>query len=520
MRFLLLLLSLLFVNSIVVRATSNISFKSSILKNYQDSISLDTIQQDTIPMRILKVTDFFSLIVNSDKKKRDKKGLLVLDYQYEPFPDYFNFSDTMIFAPEFLPIVFDGKLIDTTKIDFIKPSFSEYKSKSPDYFLIDRDSIVGMETIGSNRDLLLDAEESIDSFLANSQKISNTRKEYYVQNPSKVKVQSSDLRFQLPKKIIPTLQNNPFKQLITSDELFVETPSVNKQKIKQRYWKFKLSNNLDLSQTNYTDNWESQGSSSTQINSLQRVDVLYRKNKIEFTHWTEWKLSLQRWALTDEEKQGSKSELLLNEDYLRTYNKLGIDAFVKKWSYILTLDVKTPLFVKKDKDDKNKRIASLLSPLELNLGVGAGYKLAWTSKKNENRRLNISVDASPLSIQTTYVSNDEVWNNNHYNVVYDGERAGERRYSKTEFGSTLNLTIDYKINSFISLYSRNKFFSNYHKVLIENENTLSFILNKYISTKLYFYGKFNDGVDQSLKDPKLGYFSYTDSLRFGLSFKW
>lgn len=117
------------------------------------------------------------------------------------------------------------------------------------------------------------------------------------------------------------------------------------------------------------------------------------------------------------------------------------------------------------------------------------------------------------------MSSDEVWNNNNNGVVYVDEREGDRRYSKFEFGNNVNLTIDYKINSFISYYSRNRFFTNYHKQLIESENTFNFMLNKYLSTKLYFYGRFNDD-DINKKDKKLNYFSYTNSIRFGLSFNW
>ena len=485
-------------------------------------IDIDTSIVDTV--KIVRVTDFFNLIKKSNKQNRNKKGLLNFTYNYDSFPDYYNFSDTIIISPIFLPIVFNGEILDKD-LNFMNENKFKSMNNSLDYNLIDNDSIVGFQKKNQfNFDdntlyTLLNEEESLQSTIDQMIQIKNMRRMYYVSNPEQIKIKDSDLNFEIPLNISSAVTDNSFRELLKADDVELQAPSVSVKKIKQKLWNIKFKNELDISQTSYTDNWDSQGSSTTQLTSIQRIDAIYRKNKIEFTNWTEWKLAIQYWSLTDEEKENKKSSLILNEDYIRSYNKIGLDAFIKRWAYILSVDFKTPLFVKKDKDNKEKKIASILSPLTMNIGLGAGYKLQWNSKKNKSRNLDMSIDAQPFSLEMKYVSSDEVWNNNNNGVVYVDEREGDRRYSKFEFGYKVKVIIDYKINSYISFYSRNDLFSNYHKQIIESENTFNFTLNKYLATKLYFYGKFNDS-DRTKKDDKLNYFSYTNSIRFGLSFNW
>lgn len=519
MKYYLLIIFLVVITTFEVQSkvVDNLVNQNKILPKVQNSIAPDSV-------KIVRVTDFFNLIKKSNKQNRNKQGLLNFEYCFDEFPDFYNFSDTIIVSPIFLPVIFDGDIIDPN-LDFVNTNKYSYTTESIDYDLIPNDSIAGYQQSSNlikdnnTRFKLLGEEESLQPYIDQMRSINNTRKMYYTSNPENIKIKDDDLSFELPQNISSTFDDNNFKDLLKADEMEIKAPTVNVKQIKQKFWKVYFQNNLDISQTNYTDNWDSQGSSTTQLNSLQRVDATYRKKKIEFTHWTEWKLAIQRWALTDEEKENNKSEFLLNEDYLRMYNKLGLDAFIKRWSYILTIEFKTPLFIKKDKDNRNKKLASLFSPLTMNIGLGAGYNLNWNSKVNKSRKLDLKIDAQPFSLDIKYVGSDEVWNNNNNGVVYADERAGERRYSKFEFGSNVNLTVDYKINSYISFYSRNRFFTNYHKQLIESENTFNFMLNKYLSTKLYFYGRFND-EDPNKKDDKLKYFSYTNSIRFGLSFKW
>lgn len=187
--------------------------------------------------------------------------------------------------------------------------------------------------------------------------------------------------------------------------------------------------------------------------------------------------------------------------------------------------MKTPVFIKREQYNISKRQAAFLSPLEVNFGIGAGYNFERAAKTVKDRRTKISIDATPLSVNLKHVGSTEVWKANKHGVVYDekdkkGRSADERRYTKTEIGSTINMTLDFKLTSFASLYTRSKYFTNYDRAYLEVENTVKVQLNRYFATSFYTYMKYDDSVGKDKKDPKWKYFSYNQVLGFGLSYNW
>lgn len=488
------------------------------LKNdYASQVELDTIINKKSK---IKVSDFFNLINDSSKKSSREDN-------YLPFDEYISFSDTIIISPIFIPVIFDGKLLPEN-LDFYNKDKLTLGDNDLTYKLIKSSDIVGSshaysetstDNLSQSRYKLIDEKDTLSKYIKEKKAIQNIRKYYYVNNPELISYNSKDLTFDLPESVTTQYKNRPLQILIAPESSKIIAPNLKSVDTRQRYWRVNMKNNLDISQRHFTENWANKGNGVSQLSSLQRVDFLYRRNKIEFTQWTEWRLDLNRLSLTQEEKENNKSVFFLNEDYVRSYNKLALDAFIKKWSYIITVDLKTPIFNKRSRDDKSKIIASFISPFELNVGVGASFSSTWTSKSKPSRTSKFVVDATPLSLQTLIVKNDKVWENNNYGVVYPDDTS-IRRYSKTSFGSTIVATFDYKINNFTNFYSRNKFFTNYHRALFECENTLNFRLNRFLSTRLYYYLIFDDGIDISKKDPTWKYFSFTDEIRFGMNLSW
>ena len=50
---------------------------------------------------------------------------------------------------------------------------------------------------------------------------------------------------------------------------------------------------------------------------------------------------------------------------------------------------------------------------------------------------------------------------------------------------------------------------------MEWENTFTFVVNKYISTNLFLYPRFDDGVK---RDDKYGYFQFKEYVSLGFSY--
>ena len=152
-----------------------------------------------------------------------------------------------------------------------------------------------------------------------------------------------------------------------------------------------------------------------------------------------------------------------------------------------------------------------MSPFFVNLGVfGMRYELD-KKFKDKYKRLKISADVSLLSVKYTYVNSDEV------SPIRYGIPEGENFL--LDLGSTVNTTINFNINRSTTLKSRLKYFTRYDKVEVESENEINFSINRYFSTRIYLYLRYDDG-DNIPSDPKLGYLQINELLSFGFNYKW
>lgn len=497
----------------------------------------DTLGGFSTPRKVEAAT-YFNFATSANQPIRDREGLIVVPLNYEPFLSYMNFVDTVIVSPEMLPIVFEGKILPH-KLCFTSPI-----NRNPiTATLIDRDSIVSADlyqykTAQKKSYKLIDKDSTLVDRLWKVNRAESIRKEYYTSYPQRVKLNA--LAFNSSPIIKSEVENkSPFKELISAgDAVEIARPDISKYQVKQVYWKKKGEHKLEVSQKAYSKNWNPNTNDNFQVQNYHKFSAEYRKDKVEFTHWIEWRFNSQYIKLPNDPnlKEGDedmRSAFLINDDWIRTYNKLGLDAFIKKWSYIITLDLKTPVFNKYPQNNKKKRQAGLFSPLEGNFGIGTGYTYERKSKTTRGREFKLSIDTKPFSVDIKHVGSNKVYYytndkgervlNNTHGVVYEKghKKEGQRRYTKTELGFTLNTTLDYKYNSYTSIYTRMKFFGNYKdRTYAELENTIKFQLNRYLATSLYVYMKFDDNQ----KDPRMHgawkYFAFNEVLGFGLSYNW
>jgi hypothetical protein len=276
-------------------------------------------------------------------------------------------------------------------------------------------------------------------------------------------------------------------------------------KPKSIYWRRSGSSLIQFSQSHLSDNWYKGGTGNLNLLSVQNFTANYKKNNVQFNNFIEWKLSFY----TD--PSDTLRNFRLGDDLIRYYGDFGIRAFNDKWFYSTNIELKTQLF-NNHKENTHDIITSFLSPVMLNVGLlGIKYQLEQLFPKNKYKKLNLSADISLLSIQYTYVMNDDI----------DPARFGakEGKHYVMDLGSTINAKLVVNFNRELSFSSRFKLFSNYDKTIIESENELSISLNRYFSTRFYFYPRFDDSPGL-VKDDRLGYFQINELLSFGFNFKW
>lgn len=448
----------------------------------------DAVGKDSAVIPIVRGSVFTPPIIKTSldaNYSRNKEGIIELPPQiedsYDPFLPRLNFRDTMFYNPLFLPIVFSGRI------------------ESPDSVFVSPENKDNFEGV------LIPSDNTFKTLIEKRSFIDKVRRNYYLNNPTSIKFSASSLSSarQTASDVEVREKFNPFKELLTSETSFsLEKPEIEGVKIGRVYWVKSGEHSFQLSQNYFSPNWHKGGTSNLNINSYNKFNVNYSKNKVKFNNMFEWRLSVYN-APDD-----SMRNYRIGDDLLRYYGDFGIDAFKKTWSYSTNLEVKTQMFTSHI-PNKDELRSAFLAPLYVNAGIGMKYILDKKSETVRNRRVRLSVDISPLSINYKYVGNDEV----------ESKRFGipEGKTSIFDKGSTITSALTYDFTKYISWNVRMKYFTNYSKVETEMENTLNMALSRFFSTRIYLHLRYDDGVP---KDDDYGYLQVSEVVSFGLNFKW
>ena len=456
---------------------------SLLVPTISDSVKIDKTvltpkkEQGFIPITIKTSLDsLYTRKSNGTIQLPEQKGV-----NYDSYTSMLNFSDTMLYNPLFLPVIFTGR-IENPDSAFVYP--------------IEEDKYKGSLLSPDNHFVQLSEDQAFAD---------RVRREYYVENPSKIKISTSILSGvkQTVAETDVREKFNPFKELLSSETSFsLEKPDVEGVEIKRIYWIKTGEHSFQLSQNYFSPNWHRGGTSNLNINSNQIFNVNYEKDKVRFNNRIEWRLSV--FNAPDDTIRNYR----IGDDMIRYYGDFGLDAYKKSWSYSTNLEAKTQMF-KSYLPNKDELRSAFLAPLYVNAGIGMKYNLDKTSKSVRHRRVRLAVSISPLSVNYKYVGNNEV----------NEKRFGIPEGKKYIFdkGSTLTSNMTYDITKYVTWTSRIKYFTNYSKVEAEFENTLNMSLSQYFSTRLYLHLRYDDGVP-SHSDFK--YLQVNEVVSFGLNFKW
>jgi len=411
-----------------------------------------------------------------------------VDYQAIEFyniqePDLLVYPDTVILYSPFLPIIADGSNLNilhrqlTPECPLTKPLLSPLRF--------------------STHRLFADVNHKNDI----------NRKAYdYLINNNFAQIKYTAANFSGKVEKIEELPSNIFHYLFKIDYDFDQDKIVKPERFhpKRRYWVYTGNHKIQLSQNYISQNWYKGGVRNLNIINMHNASFNYSKNKIQFNNYAEWKLNI----FTN--PNDTLRLYRIADDLVRTYSNFGVQAF-KNWYYSSFLEIKTQLF-QNFVENTDNALSAAFSPLYINAGIlGMRYQIEKKNPKIKDKKINFNTDISPLSIEYIGVLNRDI------NQTRFGIKDG--KWHLLNLGSTLNAKLIINFNKNVNFTSRFNFFTNYEKITGESENTLNMPINRYFSTTLYLYVRY-DNNKQLKQDATWGYFQINELVSFGFNYNW
>lgn len=355
---------------------------------------------------------------------------------------------------------------------------------------------------------------SIQSYDSIQKSINNSEQNYFDRKISRFRL-ASDVRYRImvdkpevieymlwklpqPKKMTglnETAENLAYNGEPTSNPIATELKKIEQER---RYWIHKFNGGIQFSQAYLSPNWYQGGNNNLSliINFLWNVKLneVYNPN-ILFENNIQYKLGLYSTP------QDECHEYSISEDLFQWNLKAGLKAF-NKWFYSVTLQFKTQL-LNTYPQNSYTRTSSFMSPGDFNIGVGMTYN---TSNKKKTLKFNASL--APLSYNLKTCLDSQV-DPAQFNIS-----VGKKSIS--EIGSNAELTLDWNIAKNINYRSRLFLFSNYQYFLGDWENTISFNINKFLSTQIYLHLRYDSSSE--ISSDKWKHWMLKEILSFGFSY--
>lgn len=276
-----------------------------------------------------------------------------------------------------------------------------------------------------------------------------------------------------------------------------EKAELMESELRKIYWLHKVNTGLQFSQAFVSQNWYQGGNNhlallfnfnwNVQLNQVYYPNFLFQSN-------FSYKLGM------NSTPQDEVHDYSISEDILQYNLNAGLKAF-KKWFYSFNMMFKTQL-LKNYEQNSTVRKASFLSPGDFNVGLGMSY-----STQNKKKTFQLTATVSPISYNLKTCISDKV-DHSRFNIEAD-------KKTHSEIGSNGEINMTWKLAWNIEYKSRLFLFTDYKYFLSDWEHTLSFNINKFLSTQIYAHMRYDTSVPSNTSWKK---FMLREVLSFGLSY--
>lgn len=266
-------------------------------------------------------------------------------------------------------------------------------------------------------------------------------------------------------------------------------------------WLHTFDASLQFSQAYISPNWYQGGNSNLNMigSALYSVKLNPKFNpNIIFETSVGYKLGVNN-APDD-----SIHKYNISEDLFQVNSKFGYKA-AQRWYYSINVLFKTQL-LNNYKKNSDEMIAAFLSPGELNVGVGMTY-----SYENPRKTVQFNASLAPLSYNLKTCTNPNL------NPEAFGIDSGKT--SKSEIGSSVELTFKWQLTYNITYFTRLFAFTDYEYLQGDWEHTIDFSINRFMSARVYAHLRY-DSQAPEVADTSWRRFMFKEVLSIGFAYKF
>ncbi len=338
---------------------------------------------------------------------------------------------------------------------------------------------------------------SLPSQTTEDQEVYGALMNLYLSNPEYVASTESELHEAgvVKEQIVSPIRHDvKYVEKVVSVPQEVEDAPVEVVVEKPNFWTIKGDYYLQFLQNYVSGNWYKGGESNYAMVASGVLEANYNnKQKVKWDNKLEAKLGFQT------SRADSIHSLKSSEDLLRLTSKLGLQA-TKHWYYTLNVLAYTQ-FMRGYKNNDFFTYSDFMSPFNLNISIGMNYDVSWCNKK-----LTGSIQLSPLAYNFRYV--DRLALSKTFGL-------DEGHHTLSNIGSMTTVDLTWKFSDNISWKTRLYGFTAYDRAEIEWENTFTFKFNKYISSNLFIYPRFDDATT---RDHHHGYWQFKEYASLGFNY--
>lgn len=406
--------------------------------------------------------------------------------------------DTTIVNPLFTPILFKGGLIPEDLQLYDKDFIAKQR---PNFPLFEPDTTLFQDEILKN-------------------KLQNTAYNYVrINYPEYFRYSERDLPTDVVKThVIKKATYEPELIKIESDpNAFSDVDAPVKFIPERRYWTSNFESTMQFSQNYISPNWSAGGDPNFNMNTRQYFKYDYNKDKVQVTNELEFKLNMN----TLPDKTDSIHSYKINDQILRLHTLFGYKAF-NKWYYTVDISFNTQVVTNYAQNSETK-LSAFLAPMTFNTGIGMKYELTKTLTKVRHRNIKLNVNVAPFSYNYMYSSQKGIDMDLKRHGFKEKDNAAELpddvnkyRNSQSQIGSKVEANMTFNINRNVSWTSRFYYFTDYHRITGEFENTFNLQISRFFSTRINLHLRYDDGVAKN--EDFDSYLQINELLSFGFNY--